>query len=120
MPQSKRPANLIQFTAAENEDRMLNVRQAAALCGMRPKSMYDLASQGRIPHLKLFGRTLRFRESDIRRVLAEAEIPVKPAMLSTGSSTVGFSRASKTKKLNGESTVEPSLKERVVSSKKPN
>ena len=119
MVESRRhPAS--QLPTAEDDDRLLNAQQAAALFNMRPKSMYDLASQGRIPHLKLFGTAVRFRERDLRQIIAEAEIPVKPAKRSTVRTTDGFNRVGKLKKTNGKATVEPSQQGRGASSKKPN
>jgi excisionase family DNA binding protein len=58
-------------------DRLLDVRAAAALLAVKPATLYQWAYQRRIPVVKLMGRALRFRESDLRKVIAEG---VRPAL----------------------------------------
>jgi excisionase family DNA binding protein len=60
-------------------DRLLDVTEAAALLAVKPATLYQWAYQRRIPVVKLFGPrgALRFRESDIRALIARS---VRPAL----------------------------------------
>jgi excisionase family DNA binding protein len=60
-------------------DRLLDVDEAGALLGVRPKTLYQWAYQRRIPVVKLFGPrgALRFRLSDIEALIARF---VRPAL----------------------------------------
>ncbi len=57
------------------EDRLLDVREAAALLGLKPPTLYQWAYERRIPVVKLFGRALRFRLSTIEKLIADSERP---------------------------------------------
>jgi len=57
------------------EDRLLDVREAAALLKLKPVTLYQWAYQRRIPVVKLFGRALRFRQSVIDKIIADSERP---------------------------------------------
>jgi len=59
---------------ADNE-RLLDVREAAAKLGLKPSTLYQWAYERRIPVVKLFGRTLRFRLSTIEKLVKECERP---------------------------------------------
>ena len=48
------------------EDRLLDVKEAAAMLGLKPCTLYQWAYERRIPVVKLFGRSLRFRLSTIQ------------------------------------------------------
>jgi len=50
---------------AENRDRLLNVREAAEFLNLAAGSVYHLASQSRIPCIRLSNRCLRFRLSQL-------------------------------------------------------
>ena len=52
-------------------DRLLDVREAAALLAVKPATLYQWAYQRRIPVVKLMGRALRFRLSDIEKLIAD-------------------------------------------------
>jgi excisionase family DNA binding protein len=60
-------------------DRLLRVDEAAQLLSVRPATMYQWAYQRRIPVVKLFGPrgALRFRESDLRALIARSVRPVR-------------------------------------------
>lgn len=60
--------------AADN-DRLLDVRQAAAMLGLKPCTLYQWAYERRIPVVKLFGRALRFRLSTIEKLIQDSERP---------------------------------------------
>lgn len=47
------------------------------MLGVSPKTLYQWAYERRIPVVKLFGRALRFRLSDIERLIAAS---VRPAL----------------------------------------
>jgi excisionase family DNA binding protein len=56
-------------------DRLLDAREAAAMLGVSPKTIYQWAYERRIPVVKLFGKALRFRLSTIERLIADSERP---------------------------------------------
>jgi excisionase family DNA binding protein len=60
-------------------DRLLDVREAAALLGLRPKTLYAWAYKRRIPVVKFFGRrgALRFRLSDVERLIKDSVRPAR-------------------------------------------
>jgi len=58
-------------------DRLLDVRQAAALLAVKPSTLYQWAYERRIPVVKLLGWSLRFRLSDLERLIVEG---VRPAL----------------------------------------
>lgn len=69
------------MTMAITEDRLLDVRAAAAMLGLKPATLYQWAYERRVPVVKLFGRALRFRLSTIERLIADSE---RPALRSVG------------------------------------
>ena len=56
-------------------DRLLDVREAAAMLGLKPCTLYQWAYERRIPVVKLFGRALRFRLSTIEKLIADSDRP---------------------------------------------
>lgn len=62
-------------TTAGPVERLLDVTEAARLLAVRPATLYQWAYQRRIPVVKLMGRALRFRESDLQRLIAEGTRP---------------------------------------------
>jgi excisionase family DNA binding protein len=52
-------------------DRLLRVDEAADLLGVKPATLYQWAYQRRIPVVKLMGRALRIRESDLVKLIDE-------------------------------------------------
>ena len=62
-------------------DRLLDVREAAVLLAVKPKTLYQWAYQRRIPVVKLFGPrgALRFRLGDLEKLIA---VSVRPALRS--------------------------------------
>lgn len=58
-------------------DRLLDVREAAEMLGLKPSTLYQWAYERRIPVVKLFGRALRFRVSDLQKLVAGS---VRPAI----------------------------------------
>lgn len=65
----------------EPEDRLLDVKEAAAMLGLKPSTLYAWAYERRIPAVKLFGRALRFRLSTIQKLMDDSE---RPALRSLG------------------------------------
>ncbi len=56
-------------------DRLLDVNEAAALLGLKsPRTLYKWAYGGRIPSVKI-GKLLRFRRSDLERLITAGERP---------------------------------------------
>jgi excisionase family DNA binding protein len=56
------------------DDRLLDVREAAAMLGLKPSTLYQWAYERRIPVVKL-GRALRFRSSVIQKLISDSERP---------------------------------------------
>jgi excisionase family DNA binding protein len=56
-------------------ERLLGVREAAAMLALKPGTLYQWAYERKIPVVKLFGRALRFRLSAIEKIIAEFERP---------------------------------------------
>lgn len=62
-------------------DRLLDVNEAAAMLGLKsPRTLYKWADQARIPSVKV-GRLLRFRRSDLDRIIAA---DARPASVVSG------------------------------------
>src|SRR5207245_4259585 len=62
-------------TAALLPERLLDVPEAATLLGLKsPRTLYKWAYAGRVPSVKI-GRLLRFRRSDLERLIASGERP---------------------------------------------
>jgi excisionase family DNA binding protein len=57
------------------DDRLLDVREAAELLSMKVSTLYEWSYERRIPVVKLFGRALRFRLSTILKLIADSERP---------------------------------------------
>jgi excisionase family DNA binding protein len=55
-------------------DRLLDVREAAAMLGLKPSTLYQWAYERRLPVVKL-GRALRFRLSAIQKLIRDSERP---------------------------------------------
>jgi excisionase family DNA binding protein len=55
-------------------DRLLGVTEAAELLSIQPRTLYQWAYQRRVPVVKL-GRALRFRESDVQRLIRDGYRP---------------------------------------------
>jgi len=58
-------------------DKLLTVAQAAERLGVRVSTIYAWAYERRIPAVKLFGRALRFKESDIDKLIRQHERPAR-------------------------------------------
>ena len=59
------------------DDRLLDVREAAAMLALKPATLYQWAYARRVPVVKLFGPrgALRFRLSDIEALIARSVRP---------------------------------------------
>jgi excisionase family DNA binding protein len=56
---------------AEDNDRLLNVNEAADLLGISAGTLYHWVSERRVPHVKLGIRCLRFRRASLETWVAE-------------------------------------------------
>jgi excisionase family DNA binding protein len=63
-----------------DDDRLLDVREAATMLGLKPSTLYQWAYERRIPVVKLFGRALRFRLGTIQKLIRESERPALRAL----------------------------------------
>jgi excisionase family DNA binding protein len=61
----------------EDLERLLDVREAALLLGLKPATLYQWAYKRRIPVVKLFGRrgALRFRLKDVLELINDSLRP---------------------------------------------
>ena len=60
--------------AHSDSDRLLNVRDAATMLGLKPSTMYQWAYERRIAYVKI-GGALRFRHSALEKLIATSEVP---------------------------------------------
>jgi len=58
-------------------DRLLNVTEAASMLGLKPKTLYQLKNERRIPYCKPFGKSLRFKLSDLQKIIEESTTPIQ-------------------------------------------
>jgi excisionase family DNA binding protein len=56
-------------------DRLLDVQEAADMLSIKVPTLYQWAYQRRIAVVKLNGRALRFRLSEIERLIAQGDRP---------------------------------------------
>ncbi len=56
-------------------DRLLDVKEAAEMLSLRPSTLYAWAYERRIPTVKLMGKSLRFRLSEIEKLIKQSERP---------------------------------------------
>jgi len=54
---------------------LLTVKQAAEYLGITASTLYDWAAQRRVPSVKLRGRCVRFKLSDLEKIIREDEVP---------------------------------------------
>jgi excisionase family DNA binding protein len=68
---------------AKEIDRLLDVKEAAAILALKPATLYQWAYERRLPVVKLSGPRgpLRFRLSDIEKLIARS---LRPALKRTG------------------------------------
>ena len=59
---------------ADRLDKLLTVEQAAERLALKPSTLYAWSYERRIPTIKL-GRSLRFKESDIQKLIKRSERP---------------------------------------------
>lgn len=60
-----------------NAERLLTVQQAAEFLGLKPKTLYSLKAQRRIPYVKILGNALRFRLTDLQKIVDDCTIPAR-------------------------------------------
>jgi excisionase family DNA binding protein len=67
-------------TSDDVGERLLDVREAATLLGLKPATLYQWAYKRRIPIVKLFGPrgALRFRLHDVQKLIQDS---LRPAVL---------------------------------------
>lgn len=58
-------------------DRMLTYREVSALTGIEVATLYTMVSRKRIPHYRLGGRMVRFRESEVRAWMEQGHVNVR-------------------------------------------
>lgn len=59
-----------------NDDRLMDVNEVAEFLGLAVGTIYHLVSEKRLPCIRLSARCLRFRRSDLEKLIANlAEAP---------------------------------------------
>jgi excisionase family DNA binding protein len=58
-----------------DNDRLIDVQEAARLLNVKVSTVYQWKYERRIPWVKLFNRAVRFRLSAIRKLIEESEHP---------------------------------------------
>jgi excisionase family DNA binding protein len=68
-------------------DRLLDVKEVAAMLSVKPSTIYQWAYHRRLPAVKLFGPhgALRFRLSEVEKLIVSSE---RPALRSRGPEAV--------------------------------
>jgi len=54
-------------------ENFLTVEEVASSLSVSPKTVYSWVGQGKIPHIRVAGKTIRFRENEIERWLKSGE-----------------------------------------------
>ena len=57
-------------------ERLLTVQDISSLLGVKKSYVYHLTYQKKIPHIKINGHHLRFRQSDINKWLQSQEVHI--------------------------------------------
>lgn len=80
LPRRRRRQPALAVVGLDDDDRLLDVNAAAAFLGVKPRTLYKWAAQGRLPVVHL-GRVVRFRLSALRGSVHEGEEPIaQPAV----------------------------------------
>lgn len=70
---------------ADNEDRLLTIKEVSKLTGLAVGTLYHLAAEGRIPATRLSRRCLRFRLTALKKWLDDAsQYPSPPVSKGEG------------------------------------
>ena len=68
-------------------EELVTYAQASKLLNLKLGTLYALVAQGRIPHIRLGGRLVRFSPSALEAWMAERAVAAAPARASTDSPT---------------------------------
>lgn len=60
---------ITQTTDISQDTRLLNAEQVAAILGVKPWTVYDMARKRRIPSIVLGTKIVRFDEREIRKFI---------------------------------------------------
>jgi len=60
------------LTREGHPDQLLTKAQAAALLGVGERRVYRWGHEGRLPRVVLSPKVIRYRESDVRRLIRDA------------------------------------------------
>jgi hypothetical protein len=56
-------------------DKLLNIKEAAAVLGVVPGSLYHMVSQRRVPCVRISNRCLRFSKTALGKFISEKSFP---------------------------------------------
>ena len=59
-------------------EQLLDVVAAAEMLGIKRSTLYQWAHEGRVPSVKLLGHALRFRLTEIEKLIASCDRPIAP------------------------------------------
>ena len=86
---SARCPSLRRLSGDVARERLLDVKEAAEMLGLKSaRTLYKWAYAGRIPSVKI-GRLLRFRRSDLDRLIIRGERPARISVDALDPSAVG-------------------------------
>ncbi|MGB9892741.1 helix-turn-helix transcriptional regulator [Thermodesulfovibrio yellowstonii] len=64
---------------AENSLRLLKISEVSKILGISKRTVYNYVKEGKLPCVKLSNRTLRFRETDLMKLISEKTITYEPS-----------------------------------------
>lgn len=71
-------------------EKLLNIDQVAEILGVAKATIYSWTAQKKIPHIKLSGRLLKFREKEIMDWISQRSVGTEP---DTGKRTSHYAKA---------------------------
>lgn len=57
---------------------LLTIKEAVSILKVSKRTLYNWIKAGKLPYIKLSNRTLRFKETDIMRLIVENTIVYEP------------------------------------------
>lgn len=63
----------------ENSLRLLKISEVSKILGISKRTVYNYVKEGKLPCVKLSNRALRFRETDLMKLISEKTITYEPS-----------------------------------------
>ncbi|GLI52435.1 helix-turn-helix transcriptional regulator [Thermodesulfovibrio yellowstonii] len=64
---------------SDNSLRLLKISEVTKILGISKRTVYNYVKEGKLPCVKLSNRALRFRETDLMRLISERTITYEPS-----------------------------------------